>query len=227
MLLNLIRNGGFDIVSVLTYIISSLCVIFFILPVHEFAHGFVATKLGDYTPRYEGRLTLNPMAHIDYLGALCTLLFGFGWAKAVQVNPRNFQNPKWGMVITAAAGPVSNLIFAFITTVLMYTSAVITDASGLEFLVYVVLFFRFLTIMNIYLAVFNLIPIPPFDGSRILFSLLPTKYYFAIMKYERYIFIGLIIVIATGVLSRPLTFLSDGIYDGMSYVVGSIFNLFW
>ncbi|MBP5686588.1 MAG: site-2 protease family protein, partial [Clostridia bacterium] len=98
---------------------SAVIVIFLTLPVHEFAHGFIADKLGDPTPRYQGRLTLNPIAHIDPIGALGILLFGIGWAKPVSVNARNFKNPKAGMAITALAGPVSNIIMAFISLVLM------------------------------------------------------------------------------------------------------------
>ena len=113
MLINLIRNGS-GIGSVIMYILSTLLTIFLVLPLHECAHGFVAHKLGDDTAKREGRLTLNPLAHIDYMGSLLMLLVGFGWAKPVPVNPRNFKNPKVGMAITALAGPVSNLLAAVI-----------------------------------------------------------------------------------------------------------------
>mgnify|MGYP006992103760 CR=1 FL=1 len=113
-----ILSGEMDFMGAIIYILSTLTVIFLTLPIHEFAHGFTAVKLGDDTPRWQGRLTLNPFAHIDYFGALCILLFGFGWAKPVQVNQRNFRNPKRDMAITAFAGPLSNIIVAFVAMLL-------------------------------------------------------------------------------------------------------------
>ena len=115
MLLSLIRSGNVNIISIIVYIISSLMVIFLVMPLHEWAHGFVAYKLGDRTAKYQGRLTLNPLAHIDYLGAAMILLIGFGWAKPVPVDPRNFKNPKRDMALTALAGPVSNLLAAVVS----------------------------------------------------------------------------------------------------------------
>ena len=110
-----ILSGNFDPIGLVVSLISSLVVVFLTLPIHESAHGFAATKLGDPTPRYQGRLTLNPFAHIDYVGALCIILFGVGWAKPVQINPRNFRNSKVGMAITAFACPAMNIIVAIIS----------------------------------------------------------------------------------------------------------------
>ena len=216
-------SGNFDLTSVLIYILSTLTVVFLTLPVHEFAHGWAATRLGDYTPRYQGRLTLNPLAHIDYIGALCILLFGFGWAKPVQVNSRNFDNPRRDMAITAAAGPAANIIMAFIALLLGNLCYIIPVNHSV--VIYVYLFFLYVADINIYLAVFNLIPIPPLDGSRILSAFLPPKYYYKLMQYERYLFILVMALIWSGVLDRPLDFLSSGIMNGLSFVAGLPFKM--
>ena len=226
MLLSLIRSGA-DIWTIIGAIMSVVIVIFLTLPVHEFAHGFIADKLGDPTPRYQGRLTLNPIAHIDPIGALGILLFGIGWAKPVSVNARYFKNPKAGMAITALAGPVSNVIMAFISLLLMNTVALIgikANFSGSIYLL-VITFFYYIANINVYLAVFNFIPVPPFDGSRVLFAFLPTKYYFAIMRYERFIFIGLLVILYLGVLDYPISFVSNLILNGLSYAAGLPFSL--
>ncbi len=230
MLINALR-GGASFLEVIIYILSSLAVIFITLPVHEFAHGFVATRLGDPTPRWQGRLTLNPLAHIDYLGAAAILLFGVGWAKPVEVNARYFKNPKRGMAITALAGPLSNILLSFVIIFLFYIILIILNAIGVGaaqgILMYIALFTHYIAEISIYLAVFNLIPIPPFDGSRILFAFLPEKYYFKIMQYERFIFIGVLVLIYTGLLDRPISLLSDAIFMGVKTVASLPLYLFF
>ena len=130
-MLSSLLSGNLSFATAVVYVISSLTVIFLTLPIHEFAHGYTATKLGDYTPRYQGRLTLNPFAHIDYIGALCILIFGFGWAKPVSVNSANFENPKRDMAIVALAGPLSNIILAFISLLLLNVCSLF---SGFKYL---------------------------------------------------------------------------------------------
>ena len=218
-------NFSFSFESLIIYILSSLAVIFITLPVHEFAHGFAATKLGDPTPRYQGRLTLNPFAHIDYLGSLCILLFGFGWAKPVQVNARNFKNQKGGMAITAFAGPLSNLIFALICLFFVNGIFKLYFSTNILFLEYLYYFFFYIAQINISLAVFNLIPVPPLDGSRILFAFLPSKFYFGFMRYERYIIIGLLVLIYTGVFDMPLAYLTNVIYNMLQTIAGLPFGI--
>lgn len=231
MLLDAIRSG-FDLPKLIMCALSAFVVIFITMPIHEWAHGFVSTKLGDPTPRYQGRLTLNPMAHIDLIGALGILLFGIGWAKPVQVNARYYKNQKLGMAIVAAAGPISNMFVAFISMLLSNLALYINSAvlglsisSTYSVPLLVAIFFQYVALINISLAVFNLIPIPPFDGSRILFVLLPSKYYFKIMQYERFIFMGLLLVIYLGVFDMPLQIARGAVFNFIDTLASLPFRL--
>ena len=153
-----------------------------------------------------GRLTINPSAHIDKRGALMIFLFGFGYAKPVEVRMRNFKNPKRDTALVALAGPISNLLQALVSMFLFNLFSYI--AYSVDNMIYVALFFYFAAMINANLAVFNLIPIPPLDGSKLAAALLPAKYYYKIMQYERYISIALIVLLFTGILSTPLSIVS-------------------
>jgi Zn-dependent protease len=175
----------------ITQLLLGAVAVLITLTVHEYAHGYAAYKLGDDTAKSYGRLSLNPLKHLDPFGAVCMLLFHFGWAKPVPINPRNFKRPRVGFAITAAAGPLSNIVMAFLIAPIFlllgnlfkYSEIPLLNSIMMNTLIFVYTFFR----INIGLGIFNLLPIPPFDGSRIVNVLLPPKAYFGIMKYERYI----------------------------------------
>lgn len=206
MILDILR-GGEPFELIITFF-SRLFVIFCTMPIHEYAHALIATKLGDSTPKYNGRLTLNPMAHISPMGAIMIFLCGFGYAKPVNVNPRNFKDPKKGMAFTAIAGPISNLIMGFIAIFIstIFARFYYNNPSTLFLAIYYFLYFA--GVVNVNLAVFNLLPIPPLDGSRILQLLIPAKYYFKFMQYERYVVLIVFVLILSGVLSGPLSYIS-------------------
>ena len=203
-------------------IISRVLVVFLLLPVHEFAHAWAAYKLGDYTANYSGRLTLNPFAHLHPIGTLLLILTGYGWANPVPVNPRNFKDSKIGMGLTALAGPVSNILMSIvlligckgltlIPTYTYRTESVITIIESILI---------FMAQTSVVLAVFNIIPIHPLDGSRVLGLVLPDKIYFKIMQYERYIYIGLMVLVFIGALDGPIFWASDAIFDLLLNLTG-------
>ena len=211
-------SGDFDIADLIIYVSSIAFVVFCATPLHEFAHALIAVKLGDDTPRLRGRLTINPMAHIDKRGALMIFLFGFGYAKPVEVRMRKFKMPKRDMALVALAGPVSNilqsLVLLFIYNALYHFGSVNDNIM----MVYMGMFFFYAAVINVNLAVFNLLPIPPLDGSRLATALLPSKYYYKIMQYERYIMIGLFVLLFTGILSTPLSLLSSAVISLLNNV---------
>ena len=216
MLFEILNGSEMGFAEIITYVISCLVVIFITLPIHELAHGFVANKLGDPTARYLGRLTFNPLAHVDYIGAFSIIVFGFGWAKAVPVNMGNFKNPRRDMAITALAGPVSNLLMALVCNIIVCLFVYVIVFKSIV-LYYIVMFFNYISQISVSLAVFNLIPIPPLDGSRIISAFLPPRIYYNLMRYERYFFMLLIVLMASDVLAVPL-----------SYAIGSVDSaLFW
>ena len=179
------------------------------LSVHECAHGYAAYKMGDPTARNFGRLTLNPFKHLDLYGTVCMILFRFGWAKPVPINARNFKDPRKGMAITAAAGPASNLILAFLAAICIKLLALLANTLIPQFqndvlfyfFYYLILFFELFHILNLSLCVFNLIPLPPLDGSRIFLAFLPPRLYFKVMRYERVIQIALMVALLFGAFS--------------------------
>ncbi len=224
----MMRGGQISFTEVLMQIFALLLVIFLILPFHEWAHAFTSSLLGDKGVKYRGRLTLNPLSHVDPMGALCLILFGFGWAKPVPVDPRYYKNPKVGMAITALAGPLSNIIAAFVG-MLIYTFVI--GFAPFEFILsevwgYFTIFFSYFVLLNISLAVFNLIPVPPLDGSKILFAFLPDRIIYQISRYQQYYVIAIFVLLWIGVLDVPLDFLSDSIFSLISNACRFIVGLF-
>lgn len=201
-LLSLLRGYHVDLGTVAAQVISILFVILCILPFHELAHAWVANKLGDPTAKLEGRLTFNPLASVDPMGALALLLFGFGWAKPVPVDSRYFRKPKRDMAITALAGPVSNLLAAFVGAVLVAVMEAFSPYNGFTNFVYNVLWYY--VVVNISLAVFNLIPMPPLDGSRIVAAFLSDRAMYTYYRYQNLFVMVMFLLLLSGALSGPL-----------------------
>ena len=193
-------------------------------PVHECAHAWVAEKLGDPTARNAGRITLNPFKHLDLFGTLCMIFVGFGWANPVPVNPNNFKNPKNGMALTAIAGPVSNLIMSFIAMIIYRVLFFVGLANG-SYPTVAMNVFALVVTLNLSLAIFNLLPIPPLDGSRIFNLFMSEKTYFKVMKYEKYVVVGLAVLLYSGLLDKPLSWLQDIGLDVMLFLTGWVDHL--
>ena len=169
-------------------ILLRLCAVFLCLTIHETCHGLAAYALGDPTAKRAHRLSLNPLRHIDWLGLIMMVVAGFGWAKPVPVDPRYFKKPKQGMAITALAGPVSNFLLALVLLLSeTWFSFLLNTAS-----------------LSVGLGLFNLVPIPPLDGSKVLAVLLPDRAYSWLMRYERFGMLLLLAVISVGIGSNAL-----------------------
>lgn len=226
---------------IVEYALSAVAALI-ILTIHEYAHASTAYKLGDDTARNLGRLSLNPIKHLDPFGAICMVLFHFGWAKPVPINARNFKKPKRDFAIVALAGPAINLICAFVSAFLyLLAFALLKDVEFKSKLLLSIannslLFIYLFHIINVGIGIFNLIPIPPLDGSRILNVILPTKTYFKIMKYERNIYFAVIGWLLLGdyvkhallaipfVSTSPILSFIAGIFS-LTDILGTIFHL--
>ena len=209
-----LRSGDFLMTA------ARIFVILVCFPVHESAHAWTADKLGDHTGRDMGRITLNPFKHLDLFGTITIFLFGVGFAKPVPVNINNFKNRKAGFALTALAGPVSNLILAVL--LLLLGRLGISLFGQTEFYPYVYQFLYYASFINVSLAIFNLIPIPPLDGSRLVTAFFPDRIYDTLLKYERYSMLVLFIVLM--VLSRmgisPVSAISVGVFNALFQAIG-------
>ena len=199
------------------------------ITLHELSHGFVAYRLGDDTAKRAGRLTLNPLRHLDPMGLLMMVIFRFGWAKPVPVNMYRFRNPKRGMALTALAGPVSNVLISLVF-LLLYGALFLPlqdSAAGR----YVLEMLQITAVLSLSFAVFNVLPIPPLDGSKVLFSVVSDEAYGKLMRYERFGSIALLVLVSTGILGKPLSAAVRFLYAHMiplaQWALEGVYTLFY
>lgn len=215
-------SPGVTLEYAILQILASLLVTFLILPFHEFAHGYVAYKFGDNTAKLSGRLSLNPLKHIDPLGSLFLLITGcFGWAKPVPINPLNFRHRRLGVALTALAGPVSNLLAALLGGFIF--NAIRFFSNSMDLLVFS--FFHFYIFVNVGLAMFNLVPLPPLDGSMILSTILPEKFTSSLFKNPHISMLIVFLLIFTNILSEPLRLIDNVIFNFIIKITAFPFGL--
>ena len=201
--------------SQLIQLLVSVPAVLLCLSVHEACHGYMAYALGDPTAKHAGRLTLDPIRHLDPIGTICLLFFHVGWAKPVPVNPGNFKHPRRDIALVFLAGPVSNFLLALVALFLYYPLRLAESSIVMT----IALMLYMVAVISIGLGVFNLIPVPPLDGSKILLSFLPRKYEWKFAQYQQYIQFGLLILLVLGVLNTPIRFFVNIIYQGLASIV--------
>lgn len=209
---------GFNLMSIIINVPITLIA----LTGHEFAHGWVSSKLGDPTPERDGRLTLNPLAHLDVVGTILMILTGFGWAKPVMVDPRYYKDRKKGMALTAIAGPLANLIMAFIAMLIyavLYYAVLKTGITAGMLVTFLSQFMIALAVRNLCFMIFNIIPIPPLDGSKVMGMFLPDRTYYTMLQYERYCMLLIMVLSLSGAFNKIIG-------TGVSAVMGGILRLF-
>ena len=200
-------------------IVASLPGLIIAMVLHEYAHARVAVAMGDFTPRLAGRLTLNPAKHIDPIGMVCLFLVHFGWAKPVMINPYNFKDPKWDDIKVSLAGPAANFLVAFVAAV-VFAALVKFTGTPSQGMVYV---FSYIIIININFGIFNLLPIPPLDGSHVLVQLLPYDLARKVEGLQRYSLIILLVLMMTPILGMVLVPLQKFILSIFDFIIGFMF----
>lgn len=224
-------SGELETIDFLLELFAFAVVIVCCFPIHESAHAWAADRLGDPTGRLSGRIDMNPAAHLSLLGTVCMVLFGVGYAKPVPVNIRNFpfDKRKKYFALTAVAGPVSNLLLGTAAIVIKKIFFVVYYNSGAYWAEITVYLFSIIAYINITLAVFNLLPFPPLDGSRIWTMLLPDRYYYKVLQYERYLMYALLaaVFIFNRIGFSPVSLLSELIYGVIDKIIGIPFSFFF
>lgn len=210
-----------SILEMIVIVASSLLCI----TVHETCHGVAAYWMGDDTAKRQGRLSLNPLRHVDLVGLLMMAVARFGWARPVPVDMRRFKRPRLGMALTAVAGPMSNVLLVLAAAVLRLVVLVLYYRTQMSALEYVIMFFEYTVVLSAGLAVFNLLPVPPLDGSKVLFALLSDRAYHKLMQFERWGMLLLIILIFTDVLNVPLVYMRDLLIEFANAVTLPIANI--
>ncbi len=208
----LFNRSSLDVFSLVFLMLGYTVLVLLILPFHEFAHALVAHWCGDDTAKWQGRLTLNPFKHLDPFGTAMLVLCGFGYAKPVPVNSRNFRRFKRDMVLVALAGPLSNLLMAVAAVALFCLCLLFVQNEQLLFAFYL-LFIQIIMRTSVTLAVFNMLPIPPLDGSRLWSTLLPGRWAYTLERYSQYATLAIMVLLFTGVLDGPLNFLTSAVSD--------------
>lgn len=204
------------LISTVVFLLSISC--------HEFAHAYSAYKMGDPTAKYNGRLSLNPFKHFDLFGILFFLVFRFGWAKGVPIDSRYFKDRKKGMVLSALAGPVTNILLAFVSMIILHIIYRITFTSEIWYrvFIYIAMFFQYMVSVNSMLAIFNFIPIPPLDGSKIFLAFLPENLYFKVLSYDRYMMIISLVLVYVGALDKLIQTGVNNLVTVLDRIVGVI-----
>ena len=211
------NRGNFDFLDIVFLVLTYAVLILVVLPFHEFAHAFVAHLCGDDTAKWNGRLTLNPFVHLTVYGVVMLVVCGFGTARPVPVNPMNFRNRKRDSILVSLAGPLSNLLMAVLSVAIFCLVAMTRNMLAIEIAIMVCL--QILFPINITLAVFNLLPIPPLDGSRLWSTFLPVKWRITLEQYSQYFILALFVLLMTGVLDGPLNMLT-------SLIGNAVFRMF-
>ena len=220
---DLVSGKSVSLINVVAEILAVLFIIFCILPVHEWAHAWAANHLGDPTAKLQGRMNLNPLVSFDPVGALFLLLFGFGWAKPVPIDSRYFKNRRRDTALTALAGPLSNLLVAWFGALVFWG---VYAATGGDVPNFVHLFLLSYVEINVALAVFNLIPLPPLDGSKILGSFLSDRALYRYYRYQNVIILIAFVVLFSNVLTIPLNWLTSACMNGVFWFGALPFRIF-
>ncbi|MBC2870475.1 site-2 protease family protein [Bittarella massiliensis] len=211
--------------QLLVTVIVRVIALFTVIPVHEFGHALVSYKLGDPTAKNQGRLTLNPIAHLDPLGSLCMLLTGIGWGKT-PINPYFYRNQKKGLALTALAGPMANVLLALVlialVKVMSLVALLVPALLGSAFYLFLIQMLGLIAQINISIAVINLLPVPPFDGFRILAFFVPAHVTYKLQEYQTYISLAVLMLLLLGFLDWPIQFLTSFIYKGLGFLTGFI-----